>query len=438
MKKLFILFFAITITFGVKSQSLLITNVNVIPIEGGENILKNQTVVIKDGKIAEIIPFKQEHTKDKTKVIVDGTGKYLIPGLADMHVHFPNEKEISLNQFFKLNLAAGVTTLRSMRGESRHLTLRDSINKKLILAPDLYISISLPSDSTVTAKDLKTFVTKSKKEGWDFVKYLSGLSPQLFDSAALYCKQNNIKLAGHVYNQDLQTAIEANQASVEHYQSILKEYRKDSLHFGEVMKQLKEKNIFIDPTLSFYYIWGFQFTNEELKARNGINKINNKVYEDWFKEYTNFLKNFESPEKKEELEKSIAKTKKNLADFGKLLKIMNDNKVMLLLSPDESAFNVPGFAMAEEMKLYKKAGLSNYDILKIATYNAASFFAASGNVISSAVEKKETDWGTIAKNKKANLVLLDKNPLDDIENIKTINAVILGGKVYKPDALLKK
>ncbi len=426
MKKLFILFFATAITFSAKSQSLLITNVNVIPIEGGEIILKNQTVIIKDGKIADIIPFKQEHTKDKLKVIVDGTGKYLIPGLADMHVHFPNEKEIPLNEFFKLNLAAGVTTLRSMRGEPRHLMLRDSINKKLILAPDLYISISLPNDSTVSAKELKKFITKSKKENWDFVKYLSGLNPDLFDSAALYCKQNNIKLAGHVFGQDLQTALKVNQASVEHYQSILKEYRNDSAHFSDVMKQLKDKNIFVDPTLSFYYIWGFQFTEEQLKLRNGINQVNHKIYDEWFKEYKNFLKNFEPPEKKAEFEKSVEKTKRNLSDFGRILKSMNDNKVMLLLSPDESAFNVPGFAMAEEMKLYKRAGVSNYDILKTCTYNAACFF------------DKQNEWGTISKSKKANLVLLDKNPLEDIENIKAVNAVILGGKAYKPEMLLKK
>jgi len=425
MKKLSILLFTCIFIFNVKSQSLLITNVNVIPVEGGEAILKNQTVIIKNGKISEIIPFKQEHTNDKLKAIVDGTGKYLIPGLVDMHVHFPNEKEIPLDQFFKLNLAAGVTTLRSMRGEPRHLTLRDSINKKLILAPDLYISISLPGDSTVTAKELKTFITKSKKENWDFVKYLSGLNPALFDSAALYCKQNNIKLAGHVYNQDLQTAIKANQASVEHYQSVLKEYRKDSLHFDDVMKALKEKNIFIDPTLSFYYIWGLQFANEELKARNGIDQIGIKVYENWVKDYMEFLKNFEGVAKQAEMEKYIAKTKKNLTDFGRVLKRMNDNKVMLLLSPDESAFNVPGFAMAEEMKLYAKAGISNYDILKIATYNAACFFG------------KQNEWGSITKSKKANLVLLDKNPLEDIENIKTVNAVILAGKLYKPETLLK-
>ncbi len=425
MKKIILLVFCITAKYC-SAQNLIITNVNVIPIEGKETLLKNQTVIIKDGKIESTTPFKQEHTKDKSKTIIDGTGKYLMPGMADMHVHFPNEKDIPLQQFFKFNLAAGVTTLRSMRGEPRHLTLRDSITKKLILAPDLYISISLPSDSTITDKDLEKFVKQSKKEGWDFIKYISGLTPTLFYTTALISKESGLKMAGHVYNQDLQTAIKANQASVEHYQSILKEFRKDSLHFPDVMNQLKERNIYVCPTLSFYYIWGMQYGADDLKERNGMKYINIELLSKWEKEYDDYYSKYNTPAKEEERLKTIARVKQSLYDFGKLLKRMSDANVKLLLSPDESAFNVPGFAMAEEMKLYQKAGLSNAAILKIVTYNAACFF------------NKENEWGSIAKNKRANLILLDKNPLDDIDNIKTINTVILGGKVLKPEDLLKK
>jgi amidohydrolase family protein len=425
MRKIISLVFCVAATIS-NAQSLIITNVNVIPIEGKETLLKNHTVIIKDGKIESITPSKPEHTKDKTKTIIDGTGKYLMPGMADMHVHFPNEKDMPLQQFFKLNLAAGVTTLRSMRGEQRHLTLRDSITKKLILAPDLYISISLPSDSTITDKDLEKFVKQSKKEGWDFIKYLSGLTPTLFYTTALISKESGLKLAGHVYNQDLQTAIKTDQASVEHYQAILKEFRKDSLHFPDVMNQLKERNIYVCPTLSFYYIWGMQFGADELKERNGMKNIGIELLSKWEKDYDDYYSKYNTPAKDEERLKIIARVKQSLYDFGKLLKRMNDANVKLLLSPDESAFNMPGFAMAEEMKLYQKAGLSNQAILKIVTYNAASFF------------NKENEWGSIGKNKKANLILLDKNPLDDIDNIKTINTVILGGKVLKPDELLKK
>ncbi len=407
------------------AQNLVITNINVIPVEGAESILKNQSVFISDGIITSVIPFKSSHSKDKKFTVVDGTNKYLIPGLADMHVHFPDPKELRSEIFFKLNLAAGVTYLRSMRGEPSHLALRDSINKKLILAPNLYISTSLPSDSTTTAADLKKCIIKAKEEKWDFVKYLSGLTPALFGSAALYCKQNNIKLAGHVFNNDLQIAIKNSQASIEHYQSILKEYRRDSIHFNETMKQLKEKNMFVCPTLSFYAIWGMQFSNQELNMRNGMDKAPEKLVEGWKNDFRKYTENFDSPTKQMEFEKGRMKTKKNLADFNHVLKIMNDNKVMILLSPDESAYNVPGFALLEEMKLYKRAGLSNYDILKISTYNAACFFGA------------QNEWGSISKNKKANLVLLNKNPLEDIENVKTVYGIILGGIFYKPETLLK-
>lgn len=425
LKKLLFCLLCLAIT-RLQSQNLTITNVNVIPIEGSEVILKNQTVYIKDGRIEDIVPFKQKQTANKLESIIDGTGKYLIPGLADMHVHFPDPKDISLEQFFKWNLAAGVTAMRSMRGESRHLTLRDSIQKKLILAPQLYISIALPADSTVTATDLRTFVEKARNEKWDFVKYLSGLTPALFDSAALYCKQNNIKLAGHVFNSDLQTAIKNSQASVEHYQPVLKEYRKDTTHFANVTAQLKNKNIFVCPTLSFYFIWGKQFSNQELDQRNGIGVIPPELKNKWHKEYQDYFRSFDTPAKQMELDRALLKTRKNLTEFNHVLKKLNDDKVMLLLSPDESAYNVPGFALVEEMKLYKKAGLSNYDILRIATWNAAAFFDAQG------------EWGSIAKGKKAHLVLLDKNPLDNIENVKTVNGTVLDGKFYKPSVLLSK
>ena len=409
-----------------QAQNLIINNVNVIPIEGKEMLLKSQTVHIKNGKIERIAPYKKEQLYNSQTPVIDGTNKYLMPGMVDMHVHFPNEKEMPLQTFFNLNLAAGVTTLRSMRGEPRHLTLRDSIYKKLILAPDLYISISLPNDSTITDKDLEKFVKQSKKEGWDFIKYLSGLTPTLFYTTALLSKETGLKFAGHVYNQDLQTAIKANQASVEHYQAILKEYRKDSLHFDEIISELKKRNIFVCPTLSFYYIWGMQYEADDLKERNGMQYIKPQLESKWEKDYNDYYTKYSTPEKNEERMKISVRTKKSLYDFGKLLKRMSDADVKLLLSPDESAFNVPGFAMAEEMKLYQQAGLSNYAILKIVTYNAACFF------------NKEAEWGSIGKNKKANLVLLDKNPLDDIENIKTVNTVLLNGKVLKPEELLKK
>ncbi len=407
------------------SQDLTITNITVIPCEDGSHTLTNQTVFIVGGKIKDIVPYKKQHAGNKLPNVIDGTGKYLIPGLTDMHVHFPDPKEMDKNEFFRLNLAAGVTTLRSMRGEGSHLALRDSIRNKLIVAPDLYISIALPSDSNITAVDLKKFVTKANTEKWDFVKYLSGLTPQLFDSAALYCKQNKIKLAGHVFSNDINSAMKISQASIEHYQSLLKEFRRDSIHFDKIITELKQKNIFVCPTLSFYYIWGLQYPRKELNERNGMDKVDTELNSAWNKSFSEYKDGFDAPAKATERDKVILKTKKNLSDFSRILKLLSDNGVPLLLSPDESAFNVPGYSMVEEMKIYSKAGINNERILKICTMNAARFFGA------------QQEWGSVTKGKKANLVILEKNPLKDIENVKTVYGTVLGGKFYKPEVLLK-
>jgi hypothetical protein len=404
-------------------QTTYITHVNVVPVANGPQILYNQTLIIEGERIKEIRAYKKGD--EKVKVLqIDGSGKYLIPGLADMHVHLPAKGEMSLDRFFRLNLAAGVTTLRSMRGEPEHLALRDSIRKKKLLAPDLYISVVLPGDSTTTAADLRKFVSKAAGEGWDFIKYLGGLSPALFDSAAKACVQNHIRLAGHACNNDIQTAIRASQASVEHYQSLLKAFRSDSIHFDKVLDDLKEKNIYVCPTLSFYYIWGMQFSKEQLLSRNGMDKIDTSLRNTWMRGYMSYLKKFDVPGKEGEREKAHQLSAKNLHAFGRLLKQMQANGVQLLLSPDHSEFNVPGYALVEEMLLYQQAGLSNYEILKIATWQAARFFMA------------ETDWGGVEVHSKANLVLLDKNPLDDIAAVKTVYGTFMGGKFYRPADLI--
>ncbi|HWY34351.1 MAG TPA: amidohydrolase family protein, partial [Nitrosopumilaceae archaeon] len=149
------------------------------------------------------------------------------------------------------------------------------------------------------------------------------------------------------------------------------------------------------------------------------------IYDKWFKEYADYYRGYDTLPTPGEREKVIARASKNLRDFGKLLKLMNDNKVKLLVSADDE-LPVPGFSLMEEMKLYKEAGISNYDILTAATYNAASFFNAHG------------EFGTVSKGKKANLVLLDKNPLEDIENVKTVYGTFIGGRFLKPADLLKK
>ena len=104
--------------------------------------------------------------------------------------------------------------------------------------------------------------------------------------------------------------------------------------------------------------------------------------------------------------------------------MLADNEALLLLSADDGIFNVPGFGLLEEMKIYKNAGLSNYQILKIATLNAAIYF------------KNEKNSGTLEVGKKADLVLLNANPLSDIENCRQVEGTFVNGKYYSQKELL--
>lgn len=421
MRLILPLIFAFNLTVA---QNLAITNVNVIPVNTN-TVITNVNVYITDGLIDKIVsadtklPFKDYKT-------VDGKGKFLLPGMADMHAHFPEAaSSINLQDYLQLNLAAGVTTLRSMRGNESQLSLRDNINKHLQVAPDIYVSYVFPENDSLLTKDkIADMVFQAKIKKYDFVKYLGGLKPKNMAALSQACYDYKIPLAGHAYNKSLQESIDNDFISVEHYQSVLAAYEKDPAAFSKTIELLKQKNIGICPTLSFYRIYSFTYTNAELNARNGLPLVKPNVKEAWNKEYNDALTSTKEQLKDEFETKYRILSKKKLDAFNAVLKLLADQDVLLLLSADECAFNVPGFSMAEEMKLYSNAGLSNYQILKAATLNAAVYF------------KNEHKTGTIEIGKKADLVLLNNNPLENIDNIKLVEGTILNGKYYSQNELL--
>ena len=158
------------------AQNLILTNVSVLPMTTNTTIA-NTTVFIKNGLIEKINTGSKDVLPKNYKVI-DCKGKFLMPGLSDMHTHFPDaESPIKLQEFLKLNLASGVTTLRSMRGEEYQLALRDSINKGQKKAPAIYVSYVFPTkDSLFTKDSIEKYVNIAKTKKYDFIKYLGGLT----------------------------------------------------------------------------------------------------------------------------------------------------------------------------------------------------------------------------------------------------------------------
>jgi hypothetical protein len=407
------------------SQNLILKNVSVIPVNHDVTI-SNCNVYIKAGKIEKIEAFGSKQFM-KGYTIIDCTDKFLVPGLADMHAHFPDkDSPIKLQEYLRLNLAAGVTTLRSMRGEFSQLALRDSVILGKKVAPEIFVSYVFPTkDSLLTKDSIEKIVVHAKNKKYDFIKYLGGINETNFKYLIESCQNNDFPIEGHAYNKSLERSIDAGFSSVEHYQPLLAAYTKDSVNFKNTLLSMKTKGVSYCPTLSFYHIFSFEFPEKILLARNGMQYVSLKVKGAWLKEYNEALLSAKDQLKNDFETKYTNVYKQQFLKFDRIFKMAVNTGVNILLSPDDGIFNVPGFGMYEEMKLYKNAGFTNYQILKCATYNAAVHF------------KQQKLWGSVEVGKMANLLLLNANPLENIENIKQVEGTLLNGKYYSQKELLK-
>jgi alpha-D-ribose 1-methylphosphonate 5-triphosphate diphosphatase PhnM len=407
------------------SQNLILKNVSVIPVNHNV-VIPNCNVYIRAGKIEKIEAYATKQIM-KGYAVMDCTGKFLVPGMADMHAHFPDkDSPIKLQDYLRLNLAAGVTTLRSMRGEAEHLTLRDSLSLGKKMGPEIYVSYVFPTrDSLLTKDSIEKVVLHAKNKKYDFIKYLGGISETNFNYLVESCKKNEITIAGHAYNKSLFKSMDAGFTSVEHFQPLIAAYQKDSVNFKKTLETMKTKGTAFCPTLSFYHVFAFGFPEKVLMERNGMEYVSFTVKNAWLKEYKEALTSTQEQLKGDFESKYVNVYKQQFLKFNKLFKQAVDAGVLVLLSPDDGVYNVPGFGMYEEMKLYKNAGLSNYQILKCATLNAAIHF------------KQQKQWGSVEVGKKANLLLLNANPLENIENIKQVEGTLVNGKYYSQGELLK-
>ncbi|MDZ4665059.1 MAG: amidohydrolase family protein [Bacteroidota bacterium] len=414
MKKIRLILLTLFSNASFSQNTFVISDVHLIPISTN-TILEHQDVYIKDGVIEKIEAHKTTATPGYK--ILKGAGKYMMPGLADMHVHLPDGSEpLTKQQAYDYYLQTGVTVLRSMRGEKFHPAHRDSIAKGWIKAPKLYISNPLPElDSLLNKKRLKIFIAEVKNNTYDFVKYINGVSENKMMEIAKVLKSNKIVIAGHVY-KDLRTSIKLGFKSIEHLSPIMDAFNADTANFDKLLIEMKANNVSFCPTESFSQIVGFQYSIDENMSRNGMNIIDTALANTWKRDYIAYMGRFKKSAVAIYL-KQTKYAKLEMEAFHPVLRRMVKADVNVLLSPDNCLFNVPGYAMLEEMKLYTNAGISNYDILKISTLNAANFFNES---------KK---WGTLENGKDATLILLEKNPLENIENISSVSTTIIKGKL---------
>ncbi len=447
---------------------LLIKNTNVLDVEN-KKVLVGYDVVVLDGRIVSVDKGKQFKLPPGTEVI-DGTGKWLSPGFTDAHVHFfqsgglyarpdvidlrkyqPYDKEIkwvhdNMEDLLHRYLAAGITAVVDVGASFNFLQQRDSLVNRpaspVIGMTGPLLTTYLPDAFKDLGKESPFILVQTKEEAIlavqeqlkykaDFIKiwYIvldsnieqgARANYEMIKAAIEEAHRNNKRAAVHATERiTAQLAVEAGADFLVH--SVDDEYVSDA--FAQL---LKKKNVVLCPTLVVGKNYAKVFSDDYKLSTYELNRahpftISTIMDFPWpdtalGKRYTNRFRSERVQNRYKREDTIMAANLKKLLDAG------------VTIATGTDAGNIGTLhatSYFDELLAMQKAGMNNWQLLQSSTINGAK---AAG---------QEKEWGSIAKNKWANLVLLYANPLDSLANWKKIDRVINKGKIFFPDSLVK-
>ena len=413
-----------------QERATAFVDVTVIPMDR-ERLLPHQTVVVRDGRIASVGPAERAAVPDGA-VRVDGRGKYLIPGLAEMHAHIPGGQaaDSTVEQVLFLYVSGGITTIRGMLGHPRHLELRARAARNELLSPTIYAAgPSLNGTSMPTPDTVIRAVEQQKAAGYDLLKIHPGLKLEVFDALVRTARRVGIRYAGHVPAEvGVARAIEARYWSIEHLDGYVEAMlRPDApipasesaffgMNLGEhlddsklpgLIRATRDAGVWNVPTQVLMENL-IAVPAAELAARPEMRYVPAATVSQWTETRTNLL---------QESGSTAGSARRMLDMRRRLIRELHAAGAGLLLGSDApQVWNVPGFSTHRELEALVAAGLTPWQALETGTRNVARFFGTM----------KES--GTIEAGKRADLVLLDADPLADIRNTTRRAGVMLRGR----------
>ena len=397
-------------------------SVSLLPMDR-EAVVPNQTVIVRGQKIAWIGSADAAKVPDGATRI-DGTGKFLMPGLAEMHAHIPggNTPESTVERVLFLYVANGVTTIRGMLGDPRHLSYRSSVANGAVLGPRIYTSgPSFNGTTAATSEGAVAAVVQQKQMGYDLLKIHPGVSREAFDALAAKAHELKIPFAGHVPAQvGLQRAIEARYRSIDHLDGFVEALTtkpEASQFFGvnlvndvdesklpALVKATAAANVWQVPTQVLLDNLLNDVPADELAARSEMQYVLTQgEVQKWIGQKQSFAKY------------SQADRQKFLTLRRRIIKALHDGGVPFALGSDAPQWwNVPGFSVHRELRSLVDAGLTPYQALRTGTESIGVYLG--------------TTDGIVAAGRRADLMLLDANPLQDIGNSARIAGVVVNGR----------
>jgi len=423
-----------------ETADLAIINVTVIDVTGAP-AQSGVTVLVTDNRISKISKTKKTKVADGVQII-DGSDKFIIPGLWEMYAHLGYSKDS-----WDLFIANGVTSLRVNLGFPDFHEWRKEISAGELIGPRMIIASRLADGPTPgrryspanihNEEEGRKFVRDEKKVGADFIKIGTYLPRDAYFAIVDEAEKQGIPVSGHVpLSVSAIEVSDTGQKSIDHSYCVRiacsskeEEFRKrlmelvpelharmklyEEIDFSEqkadeLFARLLKNNAFVCPTLAVWSKIAF-WAKEEVANDPRLKSVPVWKVDNWSRIAIRMEK-----------EGLMATLKNNRQKSLDIVGEMSRAGVELLAGTDTGTpYCIPGFSLHDELALFVRAGLSPLEALRTATYNPAKFFG------------KLDSMGTIEQGKVADLVLLEANPLEDIRNTQKICAVVIGGKILK-------
>lgn len=412
------------------AETLAFVNVNVIPMLS-ESVTYAQTVLVDEGRIVAIGAVDSTPVPDDA-VVIDGTDRYLMPGLAEMHGHVPDESSNNLQRTLDLYVVNGITTVRGMLGRRSHLQLKEQIHSGEILGPRLITSGPSLNGQSVTSTAAATGMVEAQHAaGYDFLKIHPGLTLEEFDAMAAAANRLGMTFAGHVPEDvGVERALDAGMASIDHldgYMETLLRANDDPLggvagFFGVFIADQADADRIAPIAAATARAGVWNVPTESLFEHVVSPALMADVMVDWPEmQYMPAATVEQWRQSKQALVNDNyyrAATAMRAIELRQalILALHRAGAGLLLGSDSPQIFNVPGFAIHRELAFLVESGLTPFEALQTGTVNAARFFATDDHS------------GTVQTGMVADLLLLDANPLQDISNSRRIHGVVVNGR----------
>ena len=344
-----------------------------------------------------------------------------MPGLTDAHVHLEEGAE----QLLKLFVAKGVTTVFNLEGEQRHLDLRERIFSGEVVGPTMYTSGPFTNEPRIgTPQEAEAAVRQQALLGYDFVKIHGNISADAYRRMIDVGEEVGIPIVGHAPKNLSLSHVLGGQVSIVHAEELI--YTGfpmlEESNLEVVASQIAAAGMWVTTTVSTLQNnetqWGTIDGLEERLASRAASYIPQSLRDRWAAP-NNYTDNYASERPQ------IGR----MLDFLQpMLRALGDADVLMLAGTDAGKpVMVPGFALIEEIEALADAGLTSFDVLTAATSNAGRFVREFVDANAS--------FGTVTRNARADLILLDGNPVVDLSQLETPSGVMLRGKWYDRDAL---